>query len=219
MRRTLSHAAVLILVSFNAYSVRAESAVEDVWSECRADNTCTIEYDHLANQETDPFLFSGKVVDGNSNKWRSHKSDIREFSDVYDCLVSSERGKKEPNLLLIDWDKVGFGHAAEICLFRISRSLGNTRRLKEWLDYQGFKVVGLNRSRSESYKPRYETQPMQTLSAKWSGAVYEAQYAARKGPLFHVFAHFYGIGGFIFNMGLSEDGSVVSIEANWTGKH
>ncbi|WP_372575202.1 hypothetical protein [Ruegeria jejuensis] len=219
MMRTPFHAAILLLLSFSASRAWPESTSEDVWSECRADDSCVIEYDHLANQSTDPYMFSGKVVDKSSNKWRSHRRSIKKFSDVRECLVKSEQHKENPNLLKIDWDQVGFDHAAEVCIFRIARSLGDTQLFKDWFGYHGFNVVGPHRSRSESYKPRYRTQPMQTLSAKWSGAEYETQYEVRKGSLFKWFAQVYGIGGFAFNVRLSEGGQVVSVEANWTGKH
>ena len=120
---------------------------------------------------------------------------------------------------MIDWDRVEFIHASEVCVFRIAGSLGDIQILNDWFSYHGFNVVGPNRSRSESYKPRYQTQPIQTLSAKWSGAEYETQYEVRKGFLFKWFAQVYGIGGFAFNVGLSEGDQVVSVEANWTGKH
>jgi len=214
----LLHTAVLILFSLSASRGLAESPAGDVWESCRAEDSCTIEYDHLANQATDPFMFSGYVVDKSSNKWRSHRISIYKFSDVRDCLVFSEQREEKPNLLMIDWDRVGFDHAAEVCLFRIARSFGNIRSLMDWFDYHGFNVRGPNRTRSESYTPRYETQPLQSLSAKWSGEEYETQYKARKGPLFRAFSQFHGIGGFIFNIGLSEGDRVVSIEASWTGK-
>ncbi|WP_271947916.1 hypothetical protein [Ruegeria faecimaris] len=78
---------------------------------------------------------------------------------------------------------------------------------------------GPNRSFSESYKPRYETQSVQGLSAKWSGAEFKSQYMARKSLLFHIFANTYGIGGYAFNVGLAEDDRIVAIEASWTGNH
>ncbi len=164
-------------------------------------------------------MSSGYVVDENSNKWRSHRRSIRKFSDVRDCLVRSEQSKENPNLLLVDWDRVRFDHAAEVCVFRIARSLGDVGPLKDWFDYHGFSVNGPNRSFSESYKLEFETQLMQTLSAKWSGEEFKAQYMARKSLLFHTFANAYGIGGYAFNIRLTKDNRIVSIDASWTGKH
>ena len=114
---------------------------------------------------------------------------------------------------------MGFDQVAEVCVFRIARSIGEIQLLRNWFEYHGFTVTGPDRSHSEAFEPRYETQPVQGLSAKWSGVEYETQYRARKGLLFRVFEHFYKIGGLAFNVRLSENGNVVSIEANWTGQH
>ncbi|WP_170382534.1 hypothetical protein [Ruegeria atlantica] len=210
--------AALVFWLGSALAALSENNLENNWEHCRPNDNCVIEFNHLATQATDPYMFSGHVVDKHSNKWLSYRRSIRNYSDVRDCLMKSEKLKEKPNLLKIDWDRVGFGHAAEVCVFRIARSLGDVESLKDWFDYHGFRINGPNNSRSESYKPRYETQPMQTLSAKWSGAVFKDRYMARKSLLFYIFANGYRIGGYAFNMRLSEDNRIVSIEANWTGK-
>lgn len=127
-----------------------------------------IPYDHLANQETDPFLFLGQVVDEEHPQWSRYKRVLKKYPDVRDCLLKSEQQKERPNLSLIDWGRVGTSHAAEVCVFRIARSLSDVERLLSWLDMHRFSHQGINRYASDTFTPRFETQPIYNLTARWS---------------------------------------------------
>ncbi len=146
----------------------SEDVPEDVWEYCRANDSCTIGFDHLANQETDPFLFLGKIVNREHPQWKRYRKDLRRFPDVASCLVDSERQKKKPNLLKLDWDEVGTGSGAEVCVFRIASSLKDSGQTLNWLAFHMFRFSGLNRIGSQKFKPRYETEPISQVTARWS---------------------------------------------------
>ena len=138
------------------------------WSECRGSGSCKIEYDFLASQETNPFLFIGKVVNREHPQWGNYRRAIRKYSGVRECLVPEEQLKEEPNLLLIDWDRVGLGRSGEVCLFRIGSSLGSADNMMSWLTYHAFRFSGLNNYRGANFKPRFETQPVAQITARWT---------------------------------------------------
>ncbi|MES0823861.1 hypothetical protein [Ruegeria sp. SCP11] len=152
----------------NGFTVLAEENPVDFWESCRSDDSCTIEYNHLADQETDPFLFLGKVVDKLHPQWTRYRRVLRRYPDVVSCLVESEREKKEPNLLKLDWDRIGTGSGAEVCVFRVASSLGSADRTLTWLQYHKFRFSGLNRRWSQNFQPRFDTQPIYQVTARWS---------------------------------------------------
>lgn len=124
-----------------------------------------IPYDHLANQETDPFLFSGFTMDRESARWPQYRRAIGRFPDVRNCLVKDEQEKEKPNLLLIDWDQTGMGTGVEVCLFLIARSLENVDRIRQWLEFQEFRRGPLTRTRTSASR---ENGPVSNMSAYWS---------------------------------------------------
>ncbi len=134
-------AAALALLTATVAIVDASE--EDIWAECRSTNNCTIEYDHLANQETDPFLFNGKVMDREHPRWRKYRRSLLRYSDVRDCLIRSEAKRESPNLTLIDWTKMRSEEIIEVCMFRVFSSLGAPAAAKQWLEIQGLQNVML----------------------------------------------------------------------------
>ena len=124
-----------------------------------------IPYDHLANQETDPFLFLGYIMDSEMARWPQYRRAVGRFPDVRACLVKEEQEKDKPNLLLIDWDQTGMGKGAEVCVFLIARSLGSVERIRKWLEFHEFKLGTFSRTRSTAYR---ETQPVSNMSAYWT---------------------------------------------------
>lgn len=134
---------------------------------CEPSESCPIEYDHLATQETDPFLFLGRVMDEEHPQWRRYRRYLRRYSDVRDCLVAEQRQLDQPNLLLIDWDAVGTGRGAEVCIFQIARSLGTVERIQKWLHYNEFRTGELGNYRGDGFRPRFDSQPVSNLAAYW----------------------------------------------------
>lgn len=142
---------------------------------CSPETDCRLDYDHLSNQGIDPFMFLGKIVDTEHPQWKTYKGDIQRYYGVEDCLIAEERSSKNPNLLLIDWKNVGAGTGAQICIFRIARSLGDIGKIRSWLDYQKFAVGNLVEYRGNKYKPRYETQPIYRITASWDVDQYRSR--------------------------------------------
>lgn len=157
----------LVLSAFSALAISPVDAAADNWSNCRANDNCTIEFDHLATQKTDPFLFNGKIVDDEHPQWKRYKRALRRYPDVLSCLTDTGYDAVTPNLLKFDWDNVGTSFEAEICVFRVASSLGNSCRTIGWLEYQGFSHNGLNRTYSNNYQPYFETQTISQITARW----------------------------------------------------
>ncbi len=135
---------------------------------CSRESECRLEYDHLATQETDPFLFSGHLMDKEQPRWQQYRKALRRFPDVRDCLVRAERDKPEPNLLLIDWSRAAGSADFEVCLFRIARSVGSSDRILTWLKYHEFRMISASRFRNDTYQSQFENDPEFYVQASWS---------------------------------------------------
>jgi len=146
----------------------SEESDGDIWAECRDTNSCTIEYDHLASQKTDPFLFLGKIVDREHPQWKKYRKSLRHFPAVRDCLTKGEQTADTPNLLRIDWQRVGTSENASVCVFRIARSLGSVERVVQWLEFHEFQHSDLSGDRGDNFKPRFKSQPVSNILARWS---------------------------------------------------
>lgn len=162
-------AALAPILSFADASEDAKGVALD---DCKDLNNCSIEYDHLATQETDPFLFLGRLLDENHPQWKKYSKLLKRFPDVSSCLEGSQAQKAHPNLLLVDWEKTGLGRGAQICMYRIGRSLGTTERLRMWLDFHDFSIGPKGRFRSANYKPSFDTDPIGNMSAYWTTEQY-----------------------------------------------
>ena len=112
---------------------------------CISESECRISYEFLTDQNSDPFLFSGYLLTEEAARWKQYERYLRKFPSVQDCLVPEEQVSDNPNLLRIDWKLTGMQSGAEVCLFRIARSLGNVDRLRQWLEYHDFLLSPKNR--------------------------------------------------------------------------
>lgn len=166
-----------------------------------------LDYGHLANQETDPFLFLGKTVDETHPQWSKYAQVIRRYDDVRDCLIKSERNSENPNLSLIDWKRVGTGRGAEVCVFRISSSLGSIDWTMQWLSNQRFNHRGTARVFSESFTPHFDTQPVSNLSAQWS----IDQYREYKPSWLHSLFNFDIIYGYTLAVGFDQNNRITGV--------
>ena len=101
-------------------------------------------------------------------RWHQYRRAMRRFPDVRNCLIEAEQDEVEPNLLLFDWQRVGTGRGAEVCVFRIARSLRDLGQIKLWLEFHEFRVGNLSWRYSESYRPRYDTQPVSHITGYWT---------------------------------------------------
>lgn len=115
--------------------------------DCELGSECPIPFDHLSNQETEPFLTNGKVMDESLRQWRTYGDAISEFPDVRSCLLASEQQKEMPNLLLIDWAKTKVHPGGTVCMFRIGSSLGHPELFRKWFEYHDFRLRGYHLER------------------------------------------------------------------------
>ncbi|WP_146346109.1 hypothetical protein [Falsiphaeobacter marinintestinus] len=79
----------------------SDQDVDYIHTTCEPSASCPIEYDHLATQDTDPFVLSPFP--------RERKAELRQverFKTVTDCLVRMERHSETPDLRKIDWKKM-----------------------------------------------------------------------------------------------------------------
>ncbi len=200
--RVLLSAVALV---FGAASAKAEIGTSEIWSKCRSTASCVVEYDHLSTQDVEPFLFLGRVVDSDHPRWRQYRKAIRKFPDVQSCLAKEEQMKENPNLLKLDWKRVGYGSSAEVCIFRISRSLGTLDRIQSWMSYHDFRVVGYSRYRSENFVPTRVNQPVGNVAGYWS----VEQYRERNPTLLWRFFEFDLIYSYGIVLGVSDEFKVV----------
>ncbi|MEW2917200.1 hypothetical protein AB1A64_09010 [Ruegeria sp. ANG10] len=154
------------------YAALSENAPEDIWEHCQTSETCTIEYDHLSNQEDEPYLFLGYVMEPEQARWEQFREAIQTYPDVKSCLLKDEQNKEVPNLLKFDWARVGTGDGAAVCVFRVTRSLGDPDRIQNWFKYHEFEVAGPYRYFSEDFVPTSENQPVATMTGYWTTEQY-----------------------------------------------
>ena len=185
----------------------SEDAPDDIWAYCRADDSCTIEYDHLSAQSDEPFMFLGYVMDSEQARWGQFRKAIRAFPDVQSCLIEEEQVKENPNLLEFDWETVGTGAGAEVCVFRITRSLGDLSRVKTWLKFHGFNVGKYGRYRSEKVPVRRDNQPVASMTGYWT----TDQYRENNSSFLKSLIGFGTVLRYEVTISFSESGQVVGV--------
>jgi hypothetical protein len=146
----------------------AANAQAPTTEQCLAPATCPISYVRLAKQETEPFLFLGKVVDVNHPRYGDYERALRRFPDVRSCLTTDEREKPQPDLREIDWDAIGDVKEMEVCVFRIVSSIGDIGTIKIWFQHHDFSVAEENRFRTQRYVSDYDTDPIFSLETTLS---------------------------------------------------
>ena len=128
---------------------------------------------HLSDQAQDPFLFHGKPVDPSHPQWRRYRPVLNDFPSVRDCLLPEEAVEASPDLGLVDWKRVGTGTAAEVCVFRVARSLDDPGAIFDWLSAQGFRFKRqLIPYKGVDYVPRFPGEPVYNVTATWTVAQY-----------------------------------------------
>lgn len=152
----------------------ASNSGHDPWSDCRPTSSCRINAKTLSEQESDPFLFLGRVIDSESARWRHYRKALNRFPDARACLMDRERVNDAPNLLLIDWDRVGTGRGAEVCVFRITRSFDQSSDVEKWLRFHSFEFRGRSRRFSATYEPQFRNEPITGITAAWSNEKYRS---------------------------------------------
>jgi hypothetical protein len=143
----------------------AANAQEPKIEQCLDPEICPISYVRLSKQETEPFLFGGKVMDESQPRYKEYKKALRRFPDVRSCLIEGERDRPRPDLRQIDWGGIENIQEIDICVFRIASSIEDIDIIKYWLKIQEFIAANLSRSHSKNYKTSYDNEPVYYLSA------------------------------------------------------
>lgn len=138
---------------------------QEAAEQCLDPEVCPVPYVRLATQETEPFLFLGKVVDKDHPRYSDFRRALRRFPNVRSCLIEAEREKRRPDLRQIDWGLIENGQETHVCVFRIASSIEGVEGIKTWFRSQGFRVGELRRAVSEKYVPKYDTDPFYGISA------------------------------------------------------
>lgn len=84
-------------------------------------------------------------MDETHPRWREFKRAIKNYPDTHSCLIRDEVNTSKPNLLKLDWKRVGTGRSAEVCIFRIAKSLSTVERIRTWLEYHRFSKIQYKR--------------------------------------------------------------------------
>ncbi len=167
LKSTILVASLALLLGAGAV---AANAGKPKIEQCLEPEICPIPYVRLAKQETEPFLFLGKVVDENHPRYGDYKRALRRLPDVRSCLTTDERDKPQPDLRQIDWEAIGNVREMEVCVFRIASSIEDIETIKIWFQHHDFSVGTENRFRTQRYVPKYHTDPIfglqTTLSVK-----------------------------------------------------
>jgi hypothetical protein len=105
-----------------------------IWTDIPEVTGPPIPYDHLATEDTDPYLDGGKPP---TKFW--DKVAVWRWPSARSCLIWSERNKDMPDLRLINWRMMRSHRDIRVCMFRIFSSLATPDRAVEW-----FTAFGLN---------------------------------------------------------------------------
>ena len=106
-----------------------------------------IPYDHLSNEENEPYGSRGVPP-----QRPEYKRAVRRFSNVRDCLVKAEQEKEIPDLRKINWRRMTSTANIRVCMFRIFASYGAPEKAVLWLEAQGLNTTGPNESKF-AFKP------------------------------------------------------------------
>lgn len=136
--------------------------------QCLNPDICPIPYVRLAKQNTEPFLFLGKVVSENHPRYADYESAINSFPNVRSCLIENERNEPQPDLRQIDWSAMHDIHDIDVCVFRIASSIEVIESIKSWLRYHGIKVGAGSSLYGQGYVPKNETDRVFALESHLS---------------------------------------------------
>ncbi len=129
---------VTALALLTATVAFADASEKDNRAQCRSTGSCTIKYDHLAKEKSDPYKVYGKPPIKHADRLAAAR-----FGHVRDCLVPAEKRNDAPDLTQIDWRKMRSEAVIMVCLFRIFSSLGNPMAAKRWFEVQGLQRMKL----------------------------------------------------------------------------
>ncbi|NRB20577.1 MAG: hypothetical protein HRU33_24345 [Rhodobacteraceae bacterium] len=135
---TVCTASLTVLMLSNSESAAGEDGAPKYetsgTTHCDSADNCTIQYEYLSGEVTDPYLVYGRVP--------IKSADIkaaRRWPDVRSCLMLDERNAERPDVAKINWNRMRRDEDIEVCMFRIFSSLGNSDRIILWFQRQGIR--------------------------------------------------------------------------------
>lgn len=155
----------LLLFLFSSSVAMSGERAAKVLLECSDAGSCVVPFDEPASQDSDPFLFNGKVVDATHPQFKTYKSRLRKFPNVQSCLEKRSETGARSNLLELDWGRIDGTLDMEVCYFRMAASIGNAEAFSAWLRLQGYEVHNLHRTLPNKTKPRFKLDPIYRLEA------------------------------------------------------
>lgn len=189
--------------------VAAAYGQEENIDQCLDPAICPVPYTHLATQETDPFLFIGKVMNEDHPRYHQFKRALRKFPDVRSCLIPEEQEKQRPDLRQIDWSAIGEFKEINVCVFRIATSIDDVEGIRKWFRYHGFRLSNLSWSVHPRYMPKNETDRVSGfeafLTVEQVRKIIPRSWIAR-------LIGFEGMHGYSLAIGFSRSGRVVSVD-------
>ncbi|MDA5556193.1 hypothetical protein [Shimia sp. MMG029] len=174
---------------------------------CGEKDDCFIAYDYLSDQNTDPFLIQGKLLDETHPRWKEYRRVVKRYPNVRSCLVREEANKTDPNLLKLDWRRVGAHRGAQVCVFRIANSLGTVERIRNWLVYHDFARIRSHPNVSERFRLPHPNYPVSRISGWWTVEQYREANPSLLRSTFGIDV----ILKFSLSIYFNEDGKVVGV--------
>ena len=117
----------------------------------------------LSNEKIYPFQKS-KIGDRDIGYAR----EIERWPSITDCLVSGEQSKVKPDLRKFDWNKFQNQRDVEVCLWRLSHSLGTPESIKDWFLYQR-QQLGCPYDRNPEHLLRNISRPQSSEDIEFNG--------------------------------------------------
>ena len=180
---------------------------------CTSDKSCTIGYEALIGQDDRPFMWSAKIMDEKHPQWPRYKRALRKYPNVENCLTKDDDPTDTPNLLNLNWRKLG-SREIEVCAFRILASLKTFERIEDWFEWQGFEARPI---RSLDLSPRRRKKPnatMYTIEGHWT----PEQSVAKLG-IFRLGVIFYPLTRSVWlKAGFNKDRELVSVSFGGNSK-
>ena len=117
-----------------------------------------IPYAFLSDENTKPFANAKpKFTVGDERS-------ILNFPSVRDCLIDEEQKKINPDLRLLNWDKMATLNDLDVCIWRILTSYEKPERIYAWFSFHGAKP---SISLEEFRTPPTTNIPVRPLYFSW----------------------------------------------------
>ena len=85
-----------------------------------------------------------------------HKVALRDFPSAESCMKGAVFASQKYDLFGLDWEKINNEYEAEVCTFRMLKTLGGIENVTPWLEAQGF-TSSENFSSANPHKTSYGT--------------------------------------------------------------